>query len=360
MKIIRWGILGTGRIAQAFAQDLCQLPNNELMAVGAESLQDARQFAAEFSSPHAYGSYDELVADPEIDIIYIVTPVVFHKEHIFLCLKAGKPVLVEKPFSMTAIEARQITAYARSQNLFCMEAMWMRFIPAMQKAIELLKSDAIGDIYMISASLGFYNAFDPQHQLFDPALGGGAILDMGIYPLSLIYQLLGEPSAVSSQAHIGASGVDEQTAVLLGFPDGQIASLSAGIRGNGRNDAFIMGTRGTMHIHTPLYRPTVLTISQYKPSTTKSAQNSSFITRIRENPLAHKLYQQSQKIVRRIRGNQQIKVSCDGHGYGYEAAEAARCLQEGLRESPVMPLDETIAIMMIMDTIRNPNKDSSL
>ena len=338
MDIIRWGILGTGRIARAFAQDLQRLPDSSLAAVGAASLEEARQFATALKLPRAYGSYAELAADPEIDIIYIVTPAAFHKEHAFLCLDAGKAVMVEKPFALTAVDARQIADYARSKNLFCMEAMWMRFIPAMQEAVRLLKSGVIGDIYMISASLNLYHEFDPQHPLFDPQRGGGAMLDLGVYPLSLIHQLLGRPSAVSSQAYVGASGVDENTAVLLHFPDGQIASLSAGIRGNGRNDALIMGTRGTLHIHSPLYRPTVLTVEQHESAA--------------DSPPVRKLYK---KIKRWINGREQLKISCNGHGYGYEAAEAAQCLRENQLESLIISLDDSIAIMETMDAIRRPD-----
>ncbi len=358
MKPIRWGILGAGRIARLFAQDLRLLPDNELAAVGSRSAEKAQRFAADLQAPRApqapqaYGSYEALVADADVDVVYIATPHVFHKEQSLLCLEAGKHILVEKPFTMTAVEAREIVAYAREQNLFCMEAMWMRFVPAMQKAVELLKNGAIGDVRTMSASLGFYNEFDPQHRLFDPALGGGAMLDLGIYPLSLIFQVMGRPSTITSQSIVGASGVDEHTAVLLGFPGGQIATLSTSIRGNGRNDAFIMGTQGSLYLHPPILRPPAFTINRHPAPASKPRQLNPLIARLKGNPFAYRMMQQTRRLIQRMRGGQKTAIATQGHGYSYEAAEVSRCLHQNLLESSTMSLDETIAIMETMDVIR--------
>ncbi len=352
MQKIRWGIIGAGNIAQPFAQDVHSLPDAEMLAVASRSLDKAKQFANDLNIPRAYGSYSDLVSDPDVDIVYIATPHVFHKEQSLLCLEHGKPVLVEKPFTMSAAEAEEIFACARARNLFCMEAMWTRFIPAMRKAVELIEAGALGDIQMISASLGFYNEFNPENRLFNPQLGGGALLDLGVYPLALIMQLLGRPSTILSTMIPGETGVDEYAAALLGFPGGQIAQLTTSIRAPQRNDAFITGTRGILHINAPLYRPTHLTLTPFSATAQALSQNNSLLARIKENELARSAYRRGKRVFSRLLGEQQIKINCNGNGYGYEIAEAGRCLRAGKLESSIMPLDDTLAIMQTMDAIR--------
>ncbi len=353
MKKIGWAILGAGNIARSFAQDLRLLPDAELLAIGSRSMDKAQQFANELQVPRAYGSYEDLVADPDIDVVYIATPHVFHKDQSLLCLNAGKGILVEKPFTMNAAEAREVVACARERNLFCMEAMWMRFAPAMREVVKLVEQNVIGDLQMITASLGFYNAFDPQHRLFNPDLGGGAMLDLGVYPLSLIVQLLGRPLTISSQASIGASNVDENAAVLLGFPDGKMAQLSTNIRAHNRNDAFLIGSQGSIYIHPPLYCPTTLTVQKFAASSPGALNQNSLVGRLKRNQFVRNMYQLLKGARRLLRGDQAIQLPSEGNGYLYEAAEAGRCLQAGLIESAIMPHDETIAIMETMDAIRD-------
>ncbi len=193
MRKIAWGILGTGRIAGNFAADLALLPDAELVAVGSRSEATAQSFAGRFGAPHAHGSYEALAADPAVEVIYIATPHPLHAENMKLCLRAGKAVLCEKPFTLNAREAEEVIALAREQKLFLMEAMWTRFLPAVVRARELIEQGAIGEVRLLLADFGFRAAFDPHHRLFDPQLGGGALLDLGVYCVSLASMLFGPP-----------------------------------------------------------------------------------------------------------------------------------------------------------------------
>ena len=222
-KRIRWGILGTGWMARHFASGLQFLPEAKLLAVGSRSLGRAQEFARQFNLPFAHGDHAALANNSEVDVVYIATPNNKHKEDCFLCLNAGKAILCEKPFAINATESREIIALARQKGLFCMEAMWMRFMPLGQKVKELVEQGTIGDICMMSADFGYPVEFSPENRFFNPQLGGGALLDRGVYGLSLAFQLLGAPSGIASQASIGKSGVDEQMATILSYPQGALA-----------------------------------------------------------------------------------------------------------------------------------------
>ena len=198
---IRWGILGTGRVAGRFAQALRELDDARLLAAGSRRLATAEAFARHHGVERAYGSYAQLAADPDLDIVYVASPHALHREHSLLCLEAGRAVLCEKPFALNATEAREVIASARSRGLFCMEAMWTRFLPAMRRLTELVDAGAIGELRMVTAQLGFPSEPDPSSRLFDPALGGGALLDLGVYPLALASQLLGRPGRGRQRGH---------------------------------------------------------------------------------------------------------------------------------------------------------------
>jgi predicted dehydrogenase len=350
---IRWGIIGAGHIARSFARDVNSLPDAEVLAVGSRSETNATQFADELHIKKAYGNYQKLVEDPDVDVVYIATPHVFHKEQSLLCLINQKAVLVEKPFAMTATEAQEVVSLAQKQKLFCMEGMWMRFIPAMQKAIEIIKGGAIGELLMISASLGFYNEFDPQSRLYDPNLGGGAVLDLGVYPISLIVQLMGCPNSISSRAKIGVTKVDEHFTALLGFTDGRSALISANINAQNQNSAFILGTKGSIQIEPPLYRPTKITLHQYASSKRKLAGSNPIAKKLYANQKILDIYRQLRNLFTNSLRINSIKLSCKGNGYGYQAVEVGRCLRAGLTESSIMPQDETIAVLEIVDAIRD-------
>ena len=325
VNTIRWGILGTGSIAKHFAKGLSVLPDAELIAVGSRSQASADLFATIFNIPHRHATYEALAQDPEVDVIYIATPHSLHKKNSILCLQNGKAVLCEKPFMINAAEAKEVITFAREKKLFLMEAMWTRFFPLMVKLRELVGAyrhgarptgGAIGDVRMITADFGFRTRFKPKSRLFDPNLGGGALLDLGIYPLSLASMLLGPPTRINSMAHLGQTGVDEQAAVILGYEEGQLAILHTATRTKTPQEAILMGTDGQIRIEAPWWRPASMTLS------------------------------------RPWRPDKVMKIAYEGNGYNYQAAEVMNCLRAGKLESDIMPLDETLSIMHTMDKIR--------
>ncbi|BAU44410.1 Gfo/Idh/MocA family protein [Leptolyngbya sp. O-77] len=363
-RTIRWGILGTGYISRAFAEGLRPLPGAQLVAIASRTLSSAQQFAREFGVAKAYGSYGELVQDAEVDVVYIGTPNSRHRDDCLLCLGAGKPVLCEKPFALNAREAGEVIEFARKQHLFCMEAMWMRFLPLVQRVRQMVQSGAIGEVCTLTAEFGYPAAFDPSSRLFNRELGGGALLDRGVYPLSLAYFLLGEPESVVSQAAIATTGVDEQSSYLLKYAGGQLAMLSANLRTYASNEAVITGTRGQIRIHAPFYKPHQLSVATFAAAGNGSSQASggnrpsslkqTITSAVQDNSLLQRLYLQfGDPFLKRLRQpTKTILEPYAGNGYGYEAAEVMRCLRSGEIESRIMPLDETLAIQKTMDEMR--------
>jgi predicted dehydrogenase len=315
-KIIKWGILGTGGIAHKFAPGLGDLPNIELLAVGSRSQSSADAFADEFKIERRYSSYEALARDPDIDAIYISTPHPFHKENTLLCLANGKAVLCEKPFAINAKEALEMISFAREKKVFLMEAMWTRFLPHMMKVRELIANDTIGEVRMLEADFGFRTDVNSESRLFDPELGGGALLDVGIYPVSLAFMLFGAPVEVKSFARLGSTGVDEEAAMIFSHREGQLSLLSTAIRLTTPFEATIAGTKGFIRIGSPWWGPSNFTL--------------------------HLGGKKSKK----------IKVDTPLNGYNYEALEVSQCLRDGKLESEIMPLDETLAIMKTLDAIR--------
>jgi predicted dehydrogenase len=249
---IGWGIIGTGKVAQLFASDLTCAPDARLVAVGSRSKARARAFGERFGVPGQHGSYMELVNDPHVQAVYIATPASAHKENMLLCLHAGKAVLCEKPFTVNAQEAAEVICLARDTNVFLMEAMWTRFVPLMVKVRELLAAGVIGDVRHFIADLGSRVPFDPQGRVFNAELGGGALLQKGIYLLSLASMILGCPSEVRGLAVVGETGVDEHAGILLGYPGPQLASLLCSVRDHTSRGATIVGTSGQISIHEPI------------------------------------------------------------------------------------------------------------
>src|SRR6476469_9769152 len=228
---VRWGILATGKIATGFAQNLALLPECEIAAVGARRQESADAFAAALApgqgAATAYGDYRALVEDPDVDVVYVATPHALHREHVELALGAGKPVLCEKAFTLDAPDAEHLVALAREKNLFLMEAMWMRCNPLVRRLQQLFATGALGEVRQVRADLGFVVDKPPTARLLDPALGGGALLDMGIYPLTFASLFLGEPSTVTAVASLSEMGVDLNLAIGLGYDSGAIASLTS-------------------------------------------------------------------------------------------------------------------------------------
>jgi predicted dehydrogenase len=350
LKIIRWGILGTGVVARDFAEGLQSLPDAQLLAVGSRSQAKAEEFARLFSMPRAYKNYEDLVNDKDLDVIYIATPNHRHKDHCLLALEAGKSVLCEKPFALDAEEAREIIAVARRKQLFCMEAMWMRFMPVMSKLRNCLETGVIGEIRMVEANLGFPVAFDENNRFSNRQMGGGALFDLGIYTLSLASYLFGNPTQVVSQASIGSTGVDEQSAFILSYGQEKLAILHTSLCTQLSCEALIIGTRGRIRIHPPLYRPHKLSITRFQgPESSTPRQNG--LNYVKKLPVVRSVYFRLERLFNERL--EKIEERIEGNGYNYEAAEVMRCLRAGKLESEIMPLDETLRIVETMDTIRS-------
>jgi predicted dehydrogenase len=271
-----------------------------------------------------------------------------------LCLEQGKAVLCEKPFTVNAREARRVVEVARKKRLFCMEAMWMRFIPAVQRARELVRAGAIGEPRLFTGSFCVANAYDPKSRFFDPALGGGALLDRGVYPLSLATFLFGMPERITGQAGLAPTGVDEHSTLLMQFSGGRLAQFASSLSHTTRNEATIAGTHGRLLIHEPIYCPQQLTLTRYAPATVTAARAPGLMQRVaglaRGNALVRGVYGGLRATLRR--SEQSFKLPITGNGYNYEAAEVMRCLRAGELESPLMPLDESVRIMELMDEVR--------
>ncbi len=317
-KKVRWGILGPGGIAHKFADALKAIPDAEIVAVGSRDLQRANTFADTFNVLYRHGSYSELANNPEVDVVYVATPHPFHKACAMLCLAAGKAVLCEKPFTVDADQAEALIACAREYKRFLMEAMWTRFIPVMVKVREWLAEGVIGEPRMLTADFGnrvVLTAENMKGRLFALELAGGAMLDIGVYTVSLASMVFGAPTQITSLAHIGETGVDEQAAVLLSYDAGEIASLSCAITTRTSQDARIFGTKGAIHIPN-FSRATSATLEVFG-----------------KDPL-------------------QIEIPFTANGFEYQVLEVINCLRAGKLESDVMPLDESLSIIKTMDTVR--------
>lgn len=315
-RTIRWGILAPGNISRKFATGLSDLPGTELLAVASRSQSNADAFADQFSIPRRYDSYQALASDPDVDAVYIGSPHSFHKEHTLLCLHAGKAVLCEKPFAINVHEAQEMVRVAREKKLFLMEAMWTRYLPHMVKVREIVASGAIGEVRMLKADFGFRTEVNLEGRLFNPQLGGGGLLDVGIYPVSLAYMLFGAPTEIKTFANLGTTGVDEEAAMLFRHANGEMSLLSTAVRLDTPWEAFILGTKGRIQIHRPWWSPTNFTL---------------FVSG--KDP-------------------EYIKVDCPLNGYNYEALEVNQCLREGRLESSLMSLDESLEIMKTLDALR--------
>ncbi len=314
---IRWGILGTGSIAHSFARGLAVLPDAQLQAVGSRAQETADTFGAEFSVPNCHPSYDALAADSEVDVIYVATPHTSHCENAIRCLDAGNPVLCEKPFALNAGQAQQMIAAASEQGLFLMEAMWTRFVPAVIKTREWLDSGAIGPVRAFLCDIGFRAQFDPSSRLYDPKLGGGALLDLGVYSVSLASMVLGaHPVEATALAQLGKTGVDEDCSVMLKYESGALATAHCTIGARTPAEALVIGEAGSIRVHAPFYAATAATLRHSNGEV------------------------------------EEVRMPLTGNGYNYQAAAVMDCLRAGELQSFVMPLDESLAIMQLLDRLR--------
>jgi predicted dehydrogenase len=312
----RWGIISTGGIATAFARDLSYLNNHVVKAVGSRSLQQAQDWAIEFPGCKAYGSYEELVNDPDIDAIYVATPHTSHVANTMLALNAGKPVLCEKPFAINADEARQMRDAAKQNNVALMEAMWTRYLPHIYKVREILASGVIGKVIALEADHGqrLADYSNPRH--WEPALAGGALLDLGIYPVSFAHMVLGTPQKITATASFTDKGVDAQTAAIFDYASGAQAVLSTTLYAKTQNIANISGELGRIEVETVFYSPTSVKVVMHDGSVT------------------------------------QYPNQYQGHGLREQAQYFSELIQSGEKESSLLNLDESIAIMESLDEIR--------
>jgi predicted dehydrogenase len=312
---LRWGILGTGGIAMVFVSDLQLTDSGVVGAVGSRSQGSADRFADEFGIERRHSSYESLVADPTVDVVYVATPHPMHRDNAILALNAGKPVLVEKPFAMNAAEATEIVTAARQRGLFAMEAMWTRFLPHVAVIRDWLEQGALGEIVTVTADHGQWFAEDPGFRLFAPQLGGGALLDLGVYPVSFASMILGTPDRIVSMSAPAFTGVDAQTSMLFGYKGGAQAVLTCTLRAKSPTRASIVGTDAMIELDGDFYAPTAVTLVPRQAEPTR------------------------------------VVSTHEGRGLRHQADEVARRLAAGALESPLMPLDETISIMDTMDRV---------
>lgn len=311
---LRWGFLSAGGIAAEVAQDFAHA-GLTIQAVGARDLAKATAFADRFGIPNRHQGYEALVADPEVDIVYISTIHPFHKRDALLALNAGKHLLVEKPFTINAHEAAEIYSLAKEKKLFVMEAMWTRFLPTMNAVFDVINSGALGEVELLTADHS--QALTHVPRLVERELGGGALLDLGIYPISLAHRIFGKPTAITAKARFNSDGADATTSMIFEYQGGKHATMTTSFLGAGPVTASIVGTLARIDIDRSFYGQTTFRV-------------------INNNGEVLRSYQES----------------IDGQGRQYQAIHVEECIQKGLTESPIMSLSETVEIMEVMDSVR--------
>lgn len=315
MDVIRWGIAGPGRIARKFATDMKAVSEVRVVSVASRSAERGQAFADEVGAERVYDSYQGLAADPEIDAVYVATPHSHHPEPVLACLTAGKAVLCEKPLAATAAAATAMVDRARTRGVFLMEAMWTRFLPVMATVRGWIDGGRIGSVRIIEADFGFRSGWNPESRLLDPALAGGALLDVGIYVLAFARWVAAMPAEETrALGHLGETGVDEQTAIVQRFPGGVLANLCCAVRTGTRHLACIHGTDGRIEI----------------PHFWQADQATLVVGEARET----------------------VSLPLEAGGFEYEIREVGRCLRAGSIESPGMPLAESLELARTMDRVR--------
>lgn len=348
----RWGILGTGTIAHHFAEGLQHLPQAKIQSVGSRNLERATGFAQRFGASESCDDYQRVVDDPDVDIIYVATPHHRHHDDLMMSLNAGKAVLCEKPFTLNSQQTETVIATARQKNLFCMEAMWMRFMPLVQQLKSMIEAGEIGDVEMINIDFGVPAPRDPSNRFFNLELGGGALLDRGVYCLSLAQYLLGSPSDMHSHVTIGDTGVDEQSSVSLRYDSGAIAVLNCSLTTKMRNQALVMGSKGSLLLDEYFFRPETLIVDHFQPAKAPAHPDDAS-SKLKQRLKSNKLLRGAITTAKKLRSSgQRIQQPMDGNGYGYEAAEAMRCLNNNLLESPHMSWQDSLDVMRTLDSIR--------
>ena len=316
MSNFNWGILGPGGIAKAFATDLKLLDGHSVAAVGSRTLKNAQDFANTFGGT-AYGSYEALVADPSIDAIYVATPHPAHKDNVVLALNAGKPVLCEKPFAVNAKEAQEMVAAAQKNNVAMMEAMWSRFLPHYAQVREIVASGVLGKILTVHADHGQRLADQNIARLVEPALAGGALLDLGIYPVSFAHMVLGNPTKITASGVLTDKGVDAQTSMIFDYADGAQAVLNTTMIEQTPCRAVVAGVDGWLEIDRVFYTPTSMRVTLFDGSVT------------------------------------QYPVNYFGHGLREQAEVFKKLVQSGQTQSDILNWKDTVDIMQTLDSVRS-------
>jgi predicted dehydrogenase len=312
-RTIRWGILATGRIADNFATDLLLVEGSELAAVGSRRPDAANEFAERFGAARAHGSYEELAADPDVDVIYIATPHSRHLDDVMICLEGGKHVLCEKPLAMNAADAETMITEARSRGLFFAEAMWMRTNPNIRRMLQMVKDGVIGTPLQVRAELG-YAAEAEKIRMWDPELGASALLDMGIYPLTFAFLLLGEPDSIAAAGVLSDQGIDLNAGATLTYANGAVANIAWNQVAWSDNRGTIAGDAGFLEMTSRFHEPTGFSVTRGDQTETH-------------------------------------EVDVIGRGYSHEIMEVADCLREGRTQSALLPQDESLVIMEQLDEI---------
>lgn len=315
MKTYKWGVLGAARIAHKFAEGLKILPNAELYTIAARSLVRAETFREKHGFAKAFGSYEEMLADPDLDVVYIATTNNLHFEHVMLCLEAGKAVLCEKPFASNLTQVEQMVNKAREKNLFLMEALWSRFIPSMIQFKAQVESGIIKQPLLLQCNFGFVSPFDPYNRVYDPDLGGGSIPDIGIYPIFTALYLFGKPETIQATSVPAPTGTDWTTSILFKHKKKEISMLTSSFEMVLDNEARVYGEGGCLKLHAMFHIPTRLSLRRNDGKETEIPLNST------------------------------------GNGYNYEAAEVMDCLDKGLTESPSLPLSFSLDLMQVLDEV---------
>ncbi len=311
-SVIRWGILGCGRIARTLAGAIKSVDGAELVGVASRSEDKARAFADEVGAPLRFGDYKSLAASPEIDIIYIATPPSHHLDDSILCLSNGKHILCEKPFALDAVQAATIADFAASKGLFAMEAMWTRFLPAVRHFERLLRDGRIGTPRVLIAGGAFQPVVDPEYYLFNRALGGGVMNDAGVYLLHLAHAFLGPASSIQVEGRMGETGVDVQDGVMLGYPGGAMALLYVSMQASQSPYLELLGDAGRLRLHSPVFNPGGV------------------------------------DLVERGGKTESWTFKSDASGYAHQIEEVVGCLRLGLTQSRLLPLSDTIAVMDLL------------
>lgn len=307
----RWAVAGTGSMAKVFLEDFAHVPDAEVVAIGSRSSERAREFAARHGIAEGFAYADLMAAD--VDVVYIATPHPQHRDLALAAIAAGKAVLVEKAFTATLAGAREVVDAARSAGVFCMEGMWTRFQPAVARARELVAAGAIGEVIGVQVDFGAFRAYDTSDRLFDPALGGGAILDLGVYAVSFAQHFLGTPERVVATGTRYPNGTDASAAIALQYADGRAASLWCSFTAETPGRALVMGTAGSIEVEPRFHHPTRLVVRRNGHET------------------------------------EVLDLPATGRGFTHEIEDVQRCLAAGSVESPLMPLDDTLVVMGVLE-----------